>query len=525
MGQLINPLSFRLNNNKFWMIRWSTFLKTSFKYILKDDFLIFSFLNFLFYKLKKLLKKKYFFLIIDFMILKKNNLYFFLIDYLFLNKFYKKYFKNKKYKKLKKNTYIKNKLNKITSKILIFNIIKILNKKKITLKKKSYLFSKFKLKLYRIIKKIKIKKLKRMKSKTLIKNLLVIKKNLLVSRNFFKSFFILFFFKNFNFNYVYIILNFLIIYKKKINFFFVNNPFFIFKFIKTFLILNLKKFLKNNLNLKISYRFIIKLKNIENIFQIRKKINKNLIVKDFLKNFNFLNKNNLNDNIKKNKIIFYNILKFLKKNKIIKKKKPLKKKIYIKDFFFLELPKQKKNYGREFFFKRNKLFNKKRYLKNIVLNNFIKNLFKKKKYLTNKLIIKKKFKYIMNKKNSIFIIFNFNLKIFSIFFKFLFKKYRYNTNKILRLLENNLTNFIKLRTFIKGFKIKIKGRFTQKSRSSLSIKNIGKYSLSKISNKIIYFEENISTIYGISSFKLFFLVDNNFFNKKKILSKILFKNF
>ena len=39
------------------------------------------------------------------------------------------------------------------------------------------------------------------------------------------------------------------------------------------------------------------------------------------------------------------------------------------------------------------------------------------------------------------------------------------------------------------------------------------------------FEENISTIYGISSFKLFFLVDNNFFNKKKILSKILFKNF
>ena len=131
----------------------------------------------------------------------------------------------------------------------------------------------------------------------------------------------------------------------------------------------------------------------------------------------------------------------------------------------------------------------------------------------------------MNKKNSIFIIFNFNLKIFSIFFKFLFKKYRYNTNKILRLLENNLTNFIKLRTFIKGFKIKIKGRFTQKSRSSLSIKNIGKYSLSKISNKIIYFEENISTIYGISSFKLFFLVDNNFFNKKKILSKILFKNF
>ena len=52
MGQLINPLSFRLNNNKFWIIKWSTFLKTSFKYILKDDFLIFSFLNFLCYKLK-----------------------------------------------------------------------------------------------------------------------------------------------------------------------------------------------------------------------------------------------------------------------------------------------------------------------------------------------------------------------------------------------------------------------------------------------------------------------------------------
>ena len=57
MGQLINPLSFRLNKNKFWIIRWSSFLKSSFKYILKDDYLIFSFLNFLFYKLKKLLKK------------------------------------------------------------------------------------------------------------------------------------------------------------------------------------------------------------------------------------------------------------------------------------------------------------------------------------------------------------------------------------------------------------------------------------------------------------------------------------
>ena len=109
MGQLINPLSFRLNKNKFWIIRWSTFLKTSFKYILKDDYLIFSFLNFLFYRLKKLLKKKFFFLVIDFLILKKKNLYFFLIDYVFLNKFYKKYFKKiKKLKNLNKNFIKKN---------------------------------------------------------------------------------------------------------------------------------------------------------------------------------------------------------------------------------------------------------------------------------------------------------------------------------------------------------------------------------------------------------------------------------
>jgi hypothetical protein len=524
MGQLINPLSFRLNKNKFWVIRWSTFLKTSFKYILKDDYLIFSFLNFLFYRLKKLLKKKFFFLIIDFIILKKKNLYLFLVDYVFLHKFYKKYFRKikklKKIKKLNKN-FITNKLINYKKKFLFINFFYIYK----FISYKIFNFKKFKLNIYRNLKKIKIRKKKFLKKKIYLKKIILKKKNLILARNFYKKFFILFFFKNFNYNIIALILIFLIIYKKKIKIFFINNPFFIFKFIKSFLILNIKKFLKNNLNLYISYNIIIKLKNIENIFFIKKKVFNNL--KLFFEKYNFLKKKFLtikrNCKIKKNFFFKCNLSNILIKKKkffLLKKKIINKKK---KNFLFI-LPQNKEKNFFSFILKKNYNNNNKDYRKNSLIK-ILKKLYILK--IKNKLKKKKKKKIFFKIKNKkiLYIFFNFNLKIFSIFFKFLFKKYRYNTNKILKLLENKLISFIKLKTFIKGFKIKIKGRFTQKSRSSLSLKNVGKYSLSKIKNKIIYFEENISTIYGISSFKLFFLIDNHFFNKKNDLNKKILNNF
>lgn len=525
MGQLINPLSFRLNKNKFWIIRWSTFLKTSFKYILKDDFLIFSFLNFLFYRLKKLFKKKFFFLIIDFIILKKKNIYFFLIDYVFLNKFYKKYFK----KISNKINYIKNTLKKkrnfffFKKSFFFFLILKKFMKKKL-------FFNKFKSNIFINLKKIKIKRKKLLKKKFLLKKFLLKKKNLIISRNFYKKFFILFYLKNFNNNIIFLILIFLTIYRRKINFFFINDPFSLFKFIKSFMILNIKKFLKNNLNLYISPNIIIKLKNIENIFFIKENNNKNL--KFYLYNYNYFSKNKI---IMKNNFFIKN--KFILKNKICYvsfNKRKHKKIIFhnnfnknINDKFNLNLPKEKnKNFS--FTLKKNYKIKKKTNFEKKFLLKFIKSfhIYKYKNFINKMKKNNKNLTLIKKENNKIkFLLFNFNLKIFSIFFKFLFKKYRYNTNKILKLLENRLVNFIRSKTFIKGFKIKIKGRFTQKSRSSISLKNIGKYSLSKIRNKIIYFEETISTVYGISSIKLFFLIDNHFFNKKNDLSKKLLKNF
>jgi hypothetical protein len=358
------------------------------------------------------------------------------------------------------------------------------------------------------------------------------KKYIIFSKNFYKKFLLLLFIKNLKKNVIALITLFFIFYKKKINFFFINNPFFLFKFVKSFLILNIKKFLKNNLGLNLSNNFLIKLKNVKNIFKFKKFESNKKNLKKFLfsKNYNFYNNKILNYNLKKKikSLKVKNFYRILKRTKFSKNKNKFN--FFKKNKnFILDIPLISDAKKRKFTFSLNKIYNRNiKYLRTFSLNIILNKIFlykKNKKFIIKSKKKKKKIFKKLKKKKLPYILFNFNLRIFSLFFKFLFKKHRFNINKILKLLVNKLIIFIKNKTFIKGFKIKIKGRFTKKSRTSISIKNVGKYSLSKLTNKIIFFEENILTIYGISSFKLFFLVDNNFYNKKSCLNKKLFNNF
>jgi len=84
--------------------------------------------------------------------------------------------------------------------------------------------------------------------------------------------------------------------------------------------------------------------------------------------------------------------------------------------------------------------------------------------------------------------------------------------------------FYKKKIF-KGFIIKLKGRFSKSSRSKISLNNKGEIAFSKIKNKLFFFEDLLYSRYGVASLKIYILINNNFFEKKKMIIKNLLKNF
>ena len=107
MGNLVHPLSLRLNNNMYWNSQWVSYQNNKYSFLLSSDFLIYSYLNW-FLKRRYFDRYKWSIFLSHFKIIRTNNkilIIFFMKDYKFY-KFVKEYWmhlmkilKKRKYRK------------------------------------------------------------------------------------------------------------------------------------------------------------------------------------------------------------------------------------------------------------------------------------------------------------------------------------------------------------------------------------------------------------------------------------------